>query len=49
MTIETEAEKRYARAYEAAVQIIHETREGLRNEKMEEAVVQLLEEMKNGD
>ena len=37
MAIETEAEKRYARAYEAAVQIIHETRDGLRNEKMNRA------------
>jgi hypothetical protein len=37
MATETEAEKRYASAYEAAVQIIYETRDGLRNEKMNRA------------
>ena len=37
MAIETEAEKRYASAYETAVQTIHETRDGLRNEKMNRA------------
>lgn len=37
MAIETEAEKRYASAYQAAVQIIYETRDGERNDKLNRA------------
>lgn len=37
MAVQTEAEKRYASAYESAVQIIYETRDGLRNEKLNRA------------
>lgn len=37
MAIETEAEKRYASAYEAAVQIIYETRDGDRSDKLNRA------------
>ena len=35
--VQTAAEKRYASAYEAAVQIIHETHDGARNDKMNRA------------
>lgn len=35
--VQTAAEKRYASAYEAAVQIIHETHDGARNDKLNRA------------